>query len=556
MKWFAFILIVSSATADIIPSWRRTTWEGNAGMENGIPTQSQTVFCDVKTSIPGTNRVAIGDGATDDRVAINTAIALCPAGQVVYLPAGNYNCTSGPITFTYATACVLRGAGPTNTLIQGYITVTGPTTWNSYPTVLTGATNGSTNITVDISADPPSAIRAGWFVMIESQGDTNLVYPFGTEGNWGQYCQGQIFQLLSVDSGKTNWTFTPALYWDHSQATNARVKLNYATTSAQNFVTNVGLEDFTINAQGFASYTIDFLRCARSWVSNIEVTNDKIGGIRLQETIRCNVRSCFVHDTTTFGSGGGYGILLQLKATQNLIDNNIVASHAASILVDDGSAGNVVAYNYVPSFVYYQSNWMPNGIGSHSSHPMFNLFEGNWVTNSFFGDDIHGSSSHNTTFRNRFNGEAGATYTKQRFCVALDRKQWFYNMVGNVLGVSGAANTYWMDADSYSFDTRAIYALGYTNDLQTGASMYLHGNYDTVNAATQWASTNADHSLPNSLYLASAPTWWDSSAWPPIGSDLSPMTGTIPAQNRYLGTAASVARGHQIGNGRLGNWRQ
>lgn len=68
------------------------------------------------------------------------------------------------------------------------------------------------------------------------------------------------------------------------------------------------------------------------------------------------------------------------------------------------------------------------------------------------------------------------------------------------------------------------------------------GNYDTVNAATRWNSTEASPAanayvnanftssyfntlsqiLPASLYYTSAPSWWPSGkAWPPIGPDVS-----------------------------------
>ena len=68
------------------------------------------------------------------------------------------------------------------------------------------------------------------------------------------------------------------------------------------------------------------------------------------------------------------------------------------------------------------------------------------------------------------------------------------------------------------------------------------GNYDVVNAATQWNSNEASpgavpyvnanltlsyfsslsHSLPASLYYSSTPSWWPSGkAWPAIGPDVS-----------------------------------
>ena len=38
--------------------------------------------------------MAVGDGVTDDTIAIQTAMTLCPSNQFVFLPAGSYKVTS------------------------------------------------------------------------------------------------------------------------------------------------------------------------------------------------------------------------------------------------------------------------------------------------------------------------------------------------------------------------------------------------------------------------------------------------------------------------------
>src|SRR5690242_17964043 len=84
------ILGVASCFSVIIPDDRRVYWQGQIGVPNGGPTNRTTIFCNVKVSIPGTNRVAVGNGIADDGVAIQTALNLCPAEQVVYLPTSIY----------------------------------------------------------------------------------------------------------------------------------------------------------------------------------------------------------------------------------------------------------------------------------------------------------------------------------------------------------------------------------------------------------------------------------------------------------------------------------
>ena len=65
---------------------------------------------------------------------------------------------------------------------------------------------------------------------------------------------------------------------------------------------------------------------------------------------------------------------------------------------------------------------------------------------------------------------------------------------------------------------------------------FRHGNFDYVNNSRLWdPNIRPDHTIPNSLYLSARPSWWGQLAWPPIGPDLNPMVGLIPAQARYQG---------------------
>jgi hypothetical protein len=64
-------------------------------------------------------------------------------------------------------------------------------------------------------------------------------------------------------------------------------------------------------------------------------------------------------------------------------------------------------------------------------------------------------------------------------------------------------------------------------------TLFRHGNYDTVYAATEWDPSNDVRTLPSSLYRAGRPDWWPSGTpWPWVGPDLDPMVGTLPAKDR------------------------
>ncbi len=71
-----------------------------------------------------------------------------------------------------------------------------------------------------------------------------------------------------------------------------------------------------------------------------------------------------------------------------------------------------------------------------------------------------------------------------------------------------------------------------------------HGNYVYTNfiGGTVWDPAITDHTIVTSLlYTNGAPAWWGSRPWPAIGPDLTPVTGVIPAQARYLGIATNNA---------------
>lgn len=209
-----------------------------------------------------------------------------------------------------------------------------------------------------------------------------------------------------------------------------------------------------------------------------------------------------------------------------------------------GSSGNVFGYNYASEGIA-DSKQDPS-ISTHGVHAYMNLWEGNYVANKALGDWIHGSSSHNTLFRNRILGyESGKTLDQT--VISIERYNHKWNVVGNVLGTSGWHNTYDVcssgcAANSCLDSGRIIYKLGFITNWACGGTppddlatvdIIRHGNFDYVNNATVWDSQILDKSIPNSYYLSSKPAFFSGLAWPAIGPDLNPMVGAIPAKNRY-----------------------
>src|SRR5437016_1964313 len=84
----------------IIAPSRAINWS-NAGVTGGI--QNRSTIC-----------ATLSPGATATQ--INSAIAACPRGQVVFLNAGTYS-LSGGIMFNAKNNVTLRGAGPAQTFL-------------------------------------------------------------------------------------------------------------------------------------------------------------------------------------------------------------------------------------------------------------------------------------------------------------------------------------------------------------------------------------------------------------------------------------------------------
>ncbi|HEU0208445.1 MAG TPA: hypothetical protein VFQ78_05645, partial [Candidatus Udaeobacter sp.] len=69
----AMMSMAQSGFCEMIPSNRLANWQGNVGIQGGIPTRT-TIF------------QTLNPGAT--AAQINSAIANCPSGKVVFLSAG------------------------------------------------------------------------------------------------------------------------------------------------------------------------------------------------------------------------------------------------------------------------------------------------------------------------------------------------------------------------------------------------------------------------------------------------------------------------------------
>ena len=167
--------------------------------------------------------------------------------------------------------------------------------------------------------------------------------------------------------------------------------------------------------------------------------------------------------------------------------------------------------------------WLGNDLITHGAHPYMNLLEGN-VHQQLSLDDIWGSSSHMTYFRNNptATGDYQTVATENNLSIVVAPDNRYANIVGNVLGTTSFQGP-------TSYDPSVSATLLTCGDAFVGSSSPLDGA--------------CGDALPPSLYLGAAPSWfttpYGSAPWPPLGPDVGGSTNPIPAQLCYENAIAT-----------------
>jgi hypothetical protein len=529
--------------AFVLPDDRRIEWK--PGIPGGIP--KYPVFASVREA-PYNAR---GDGKTDDTQAIQKALDACPEGRAVHVPAGTYRLTD-ELRITKGIA--LRGDGPDKTRLVNEATkgqIIGICNFDEKEIrakIVGGATKGSTRIAVDDA----SRLKPGDMVLVDQANDPDLVDIHGCGGacTWagrdeGRRAMGQLVRLEARD-GNTLILSRP-LYHTFKDALAPEV-----FKTRETFIVRAGVEDLYLEGQAPKradnKSSIRIWNSLYCWVRNVESRAGWFGGhVTLHRSLGCEIRDSYFHHARAFGAGHGYGVWLFAGTTDTLVENNVCYYLNAGVLAECSGPGNVVGYNFFSRFFgrdYPDTDWAYAGMGTHGAHCWMNLFEGNSAP-GFCGDFYWGSASHTVLFRNHLDMDQamadGRPMPLAVIAVRWDQRNWFNTAVGNVLGHEGLQGVLEGGAAA-GLDKKQIWRLGYNapssggapTDPKTAQTLLRHGNFDTVSGNTQWDPAIASRRLPPSLYLSAKPAFFGNLPWPPIGPDLKPMTGTIPARERFL----------------------
>lgn len=572
LAWMAFLGATAQAQ---LPSNRTVDWT-QVGILGGIPDANWPVC---KTVPPS--------GGADDSVAIQTALNSCAAGSVVVLTKGTYTLhrTTGTVcvgkTDDFATgvyeaglcltdkSIVLRGAGPDSTILnygdgasiismgQTYLSHSNVSFINVTSTALKGATSLTLANTTGISVN-------SYIVVTQTN-------PTDTDGNplidisgYTGDCSGcghdlpnnqmqQIDQVTAI-SGNTI-TLARPLYFNYS-------------TSPKVFILpmieSVGLENLRVVGTAASGTLLEFKNinieaCAKCWVHNVESdwTVDK-ANIYLSDSYQNEISNNYLFEGFNHNSGADYSLLLEFRNSEDLLQNNIIrrARHSTP---QSGGAGNVYVYNYeVNAYMGEYHNSLPE-TETHAPHAYMNLWEGNVASNWEF-DFAHGSSSHNTMFRNymdmtALNPDTNMPMTGGLIAINVAYYSNYENLLGNAFGPYGSAcnaTVYETDADTPKANA-VIYQLGYFDDggasspnltlsAKVGKTILRGGNWDCVTNSVVWnnnvpsgslvSSYLPPQALPNSLVFSAAPSYFAATGavWPPIDTASAMIVHEIPAQ--------------------------
>lgn len=530
---------------------------------------------------------------------INSAIANCPAGQVVFLNPGTYN-LAGQLNL-YKSNVTLRGSGPDQTFLvfssggdcngQGadvcvmnsdnnwsgdphnVATWTGPYTQGATSITLSSVTVGSINnlkvgslIILDQNSDYPN--DPGTIYVCDStgcsqQGGIGCGRP-GTKGTSGNRVQNQQVVVTSI-SGSGPWTIgiSPGLY-----APNWRTAMDPgAWWSSALPVSNVGIEDLSVDHSGVTNQSgsgIMFSNAAYSWIKNVR-SNNSGSNPKHKHVWEYQSSHITVRDSYFYGSNPtseGYGIDMGCSTSDNLAENNIF-QHIATATIGEDTAGSVVGYNYAVDNYYNNGApaWQQQDSYHHSAGDNYMLWEGH-IGSGLALDDIHGSSFMITAFRNRWSGRdpslsGGAAKTESTIGAQLFAYNRYANLIGNVLGTSGYHTNYQVvaasatDSGNSTLADKSIFSIGYSgnegskysgvpNDVLTASTLMRWGNYDTVNAAVRFVASENGSGATGYPGL-SAP------------SQTLPVSFYLSAKPSWWGTMPWPAIGPDVTGGNIAN---
>lgn len=558
-KWLLLVLCfigVHTAHAQL--------WSGYVDSERGIDWQSMP-YTPPDTS--GWTQCGTTMASTSTVAEINTRIASCSANQYVLLGAGTFTVNS-LIVIQNKSNIELRGSGPLETFLVG--TGGGCTDGSSLvcadgaggaffngnssrTAISSGFTPGSTSVVVTSA----SGLSVGQPVYLNQDNEdlfasyapfVSCAAPYIVGGG---SCQGTVnsgrgmgqwVEITNITG--TTITFTPAIYYTRASQSLSPSMEFFSTVHAENVgITNMTVE--TTAADGGAYGSVQFNGVNGGWMRNVRIDGCNNTCVKVHHSRKISIFENYFYRQNSFTISTHYGVLL-CCSSDIAVYNNICQQIQACFMGNGGVAGSIIAYNFSRNNPFDNgdnNNLTDNNAAIYPNHAagmLYQLIEGNDVNTVSF-DVAHGSGGLHTLVRNVLNGRTtniSTLTTVRTIPVVSQAYQRFNSYFGNVLGTDGYHTTYdgHPGAAAGSGFNTSIYTLGFSGpnedtpeDAEVYNSTYRWGNYDTVNDAVRWESsevpsdqsTPGSNTVPSSFYLSAKPSWFGSVTWPPIGPEVT-----------------------------------
>lgn len=468
----------------------------------------------------------LNPGAT--AAQINSAVAGCPAGQVVMLNAGTYSLNAS-IIITKSNV-TLRGAGPNQTFLVFAATNTncnglggtsiciwnGDSEYSGGPGNVANWTAGYAKGTFTITLSSTSNLKVGSLLVLDQldpAADTGNIWVCQSSGTSPSCSQqgangvaragrGQSQQVTVTGCGTTTpgasctgttVTISPGLYapnWSAAQTPQGW----YSSTLP---VSGVGIENLSVDysALGDQQAGIMFSNASQCWVRNLRSINAVAANAATRKHVLMWQSSHItVRDSYFYGSSPtseGYGADAGSVSSDILVENNIF-QHIATATINEGATGIVFGYNYAVDNYYNNGapNWQQQDGFHHSVGDSFILWEGHEGT-GFNADTIHGTSFMITHFRDYLSGHDPATEvgakTQATFAYFPFAFSRYFNLVGSVLGTQSYHTTYKTaapnatDCGNATAAALSVLVLGYSDQAGIGFSVACGFAFDIPN---------------------------------------------------------------------------
>jgi hypothetical protein len=379
------ILQIQIVFAQELPLDRLSNWS-NVGTKISLPLNSSNTII---------NFAEFSVNYNNPDFAVSSALFQLAEGGTLYFPAGEYTFTQ---TIQVPDNVSIRGESSCETTLifdlenGGNAFNVGGTQGQEYSLLSESANRKSNGIYVE---DVEQFSIGDWIKI--SLNDSELI-----TSDWALNSVGQIAQIVNIQ--------------ENLIVIDAELRLDYKLEE-ESYIRKI------IPRQGvhFSSFKVlrkdetagqtsnfRFNYSTNCMIENIESELCNFSHIAVFNSAHLTIQDNYFHKAHNYGGGGkAYGVSLQFLTSECLIENNVFDSLRHSMLLQAGTNGNVLAYNYSTNPFWTGTTLPSNAAGDlvlHGNYVFANLMEGN-VVNNVVIDDSHGKNGPRNTFlRNRAEG--------------------------------------------------------------------------------------------------------------------------------------------------------